>query len=166
MRHGFSLVELLMAVAAMAVLAVIATGFLFSMLTQRDQAVAEAMLTEQPEVVFAMVAKAVRSAETISVKDSGRRLETSRKGECFSFDWDEGEKVIWFGREAGPGCVPPSETTSQLTPKTVRVERVEFKLTEPNESGRNVEMEMDVLVSRPFWQTDEQWSQIFVNVVD
>lgn len=164
--NGFTLIEVLVALAGVSVLAVISMAFLFSILSQRDQAVAEAIVTEQPEVVFPILGKAIRSAQEITVEDNGRRLKTSRQGECFTFVWDQTQQVILFSRQSGSDCVPPEQATNRLTPNTAKVTGLHFSLLEPSDAGRSVQLEMDITAYRPFWQTNKHFSQVFVNIVD
>lgn len=165
-KDGFTIIESVVALAGMAVLAVTSMAFLFSILSQRDQAVAESIVTEQPEIVFPVLGKTIKSAQEISVEDDGRRLKTTREGECFTFAWDQEQQVILFGRQGGSTCVPPEEVTARLTPNTVKVTSLQFELLEPSESARSVQLNMDVAAYRPLWQTNQHFSQVFINVTD
>lgn len=165
-RKGFTIIESVVALAGVAVLALISMAFLFSILSQRDQAVAEAIVTEQPEIVFPILGRVIKAAKEIAVEDDGRRLKTTQEEECFTFVWDQAQQIIFFGRQGGPTCVPPEQATVRLTPNTAKVTSLQFQLLEPGESGKSVRLDMDVAVYRPFWQTNQHFSQVFVNVTD
>ncbi len=166
MRKGFTLIEVLVGLGGVVVLAVAATAFLFSILGQRDQAIAESLAAEQAESIMAVVGTVVRAAELIEVSDGGKRLETSREDECWTFLWDEIAEEIRFGRSEGIGCSPPAGASQRLTAEKVSVERVNFSLVAPDDTSRTLRLEMDVEVSRPLWQTSQSFDQMFVNVVD
>lgn len=165
-RKGFTIIESVVALAAVAVLALTSMAFLFSILSQRDQAVAEAIVTEQPEIVFPILGRVIKAAKEIAVEDDGRRLETTREGECFTFVWDQAQEVIFFGRQGGSTCAPPEQATARLTPNTVKVTSLQFQLLEPGESGKSVRLDMDVAAYRPLWQTSQHFSQAFINVMN
>jgi len=166
MRKGFTLIEVLIGLGGVVVLAVAATAFLFSILGQRDQAIAESLAAEQVESVMAMVGTVTRAAESIEVLDGGKRLETSREDECFTFLWDEIAEEIRFDRSEEIDCSPPVGASHRLTAEKISVERVNFSLVAPDDTSRTLRLEMDVEVSRPLWQTNQSFDQIFVNVVD
>ena len=165
-RQGFTLIEVLIGLVGVVVLAVAATAFLFSTLGQRDQAIGESLAAEQAESVMAVVGTVVRAAGSIEVLDGGKRLETSREDECWTFLWDEVEEKIGFGRSEGIDCSPPAEASRRLTAEKVAVERVNFSLVAPDDTSRTLRLEMDIEVSRPLWQTSQSFDQMFVNVVD
>lgn len=166
MRKGFSLIEVLVALGGVAVLAIAATSFLFSILSQRDQAVAESLAAEQVEAVAAVVGSAVRSARGIEVEDGGKSLELTSASECWLFTWDEVLKQVKFGRSEGTECSPPLTAGEALTAEKAVIERVNFSMLAPDDSSRTVRMEMDVRIYRPLWSTTQEFDQLFVNLVD
>lgn len=165
-QRGFTMVEVVVAIGGMAVLATLAVSFLFSVFTQRDQAIAEIEAIEQSQVVFPMVGTAVRKAENISIANGGKRLEVERSGECFTFEWDEVSEEMKYGRSEAVDCVAPITTDQNLTSAGVNIERVKFSMIEATDSARTVMMEMDVGVYRPLWSGVQNYSQVFVNVMD
>lgn len=166
MKKGFSLIEMLIALGGVVVLAIAATSFLFSILGQRDQAVAESLAAEQAEAVFSLVGTAVRSAEGIEVVDGGKSLELTSSGECWRFSWDEILEQVKFGRSEGVECVAPGNASEFLTTEKVGIERVNFSLLAVGDSSRTIRMEMRVVVYRPLWNTTQEFDQLFVNLVD
>jgi len=166
MKKGFTLIEVLVALSGVVVLAIGSTSFLFSILGQRDQAVAESLASEQAESVFLLVGTAVRSAKEIVVTDGGKTLELIGADECFKFSWDDVEKRLMFGRVEGIDCEAPENADKQLTSDKTVIERVNFSLLDPDDSSRAVNMEMDVTVFRPLWNTAQAFDQLFVNLVD
>jgi len=166
MKKGFSLIEMLIALGGVVVLAIAATSFLFSILGQRDQAVAESLAAEQAEAVFSLVGTAVRSAEGIEVVDGGKSLELTSAGECWRFSWDEFLEQVKFGRSEGVECVAPGSAGEFLTTEKAGIERVNFSLVAVDDSSRTIRMEMRVVVYRPLWNTTQEFDQLFVNLVD
>ena len=166
MKKGFTLVEVLMALTGVVVLTVIATNFLFSILGQKDQAVADSLLTEQIEATATLIATAVRSAETISVADAGRELKLERRGECWLFRWEETEKTLKFGRTVGDDCTAPTAVEGRVTGQKAMVSNGRFELTSVADSSRIVTLMMDVEVYRPLWKSQRHYEQMFVNLVD
>ena len=164
-QTGFTLIELVVALAGVAVVTVAAVGYLIAVLVQRDQAVAEAMLNQQPGVAFAALGKVMRSAQQVMISNGGRRLETVSPDECWGFEWDEGLAAIVYGVDKSVGCSVP-ELTLQLTPSTVKITAMSFEMVTDTDADRSMKVNMDVKVSRPFWKTEQHFEQIFVNVVD
>jgi len=166
MKKGFTLVEVLLALSGVAVLAIGSTSFLFSILGQRDQAVAESLASEQAEAVFSLVGTAVRSAQGIQVTNEGRTLELTGESECFKFSWDNVEERLMFGRVEGVDCEVPLSAGEQLTSEKTAIKGLNFSLLDLDDSSRTVGMEMEVVVFRPLWNTSQTFDQLFVNLVD
>ena len=163
---GFTLIEVLVALVGVVVLAVAATSFLFSILSQRDQAVVEALVAEQMEVVMAVVGGAVRSAKEIVIEDGGKSLELKSKSECFRFSWDEGLNRLTSNYSAGESCLPGSGSTELLTAQAATIENVNFSLLEPDDSSRAVMMDMTVSAYQPLANSSQINSLVLVNLVD
>lgn len=164
-RVGFTVIELVVALAGVAVVVVAAVGYLMVVLTQRDQAVAEAMLNQQPGVVFATLGKVMRSAQQVTISNGSRRLEAVSPDECWGFEWDEEVETIVYGVDKSVGCSVP-ELMLKLTASTVKVTAASFEIITQSDSDRSIKVNMDVRVNRPFWQTEQHFEQVFVNVVD
>ena len=165
-RHGFTLIEVLIALVGVVSLAMAGTSFLFSILSQRDQAVAESLAAEQSEAVFALIGSAVKSAQGISITNGGKSLELVGQSECWLFSWDDGPEQIEFGRSIGTECSPPVDADGALTVEKAKIERVVFSLVTPDDSSRTVKLEMDVKVYRPLWNSSVSFDRLFVNLVD
>jgi len=163
---GFTLIELVIALGGVGALAIGVTSFLFSLLSQKDQAVSESLVAEQVEGVGAMVGSAVRSARSIEVKDGGKILEIEGEEECVIFEWDEEEEVIKYGRETGEDCDSPDDANERITNQKSRVENLNFSLMSEDSSSRSVMMEITVGAYRPMWGNSRAFKQVFVNVVD
>lgn len=163
---GFTLIEIIISFAAIIVLAVAATNFLFSTLAQRDQALTESMLSEQAETAFSIISNAVRSAQQINIIDEGKGLEITNLEECWLFKWDDSSQQLKFNQITGETCSPPSEASQLLTSQLVKVTQVDFDLLEIDDSSRTVSMTLDLQAYRPLWNTTQQFSQVFVNLID
>ncbi len=163
---GFTLIEIIVSFAAIIVLAVAATNFLFSTLTQRDQALAESMLSEQAETAFSIIGNAVRSAQQINIIDEGQGLQITGLEECWLFKWDNSSQQLKFNQITGETCSPPSESSQLLTSQLVKVTQVDFDLLAIDDSSRTVFMTLDLQAYRPLWNTTQQFSQVFVNLID
>lgn len=161
------MIEVTVALAGVAVVAIAAAGFWVGVLAQRDQSIAIGIVTEQPEVVWPMVAKAVKSGRVIRITEAGKRLETEGPNECWTVVIDTAvEQGVLFGRQVGAGCTAPAGPNERLTVRTAVVTDGNFSLTAPNESGRSITMVMTVEAVRPLWRVSRDYSQVFVNVVD
>jgi len=165
-KTGFTLIEIVVSFAAIIVLAIAATNFLFSTLTQRDQALAESMLSEQAETAFSIIANTIRSAQQINIIDGGQGLETTNPEECWLFKWDNSSQQLKFNQITSSSCSPPSEANQLLTSQLVNITQVDFDLLAVDDSSRTVSMTLDLQVYRPLWNTTQQFSQVFVNLID
>jgi len=166
LNTGFTLIEIVISFAAIIVLAVAATNFLFSTLTQRDQALSEAMLSEQAETAFSIIGSAVRSAQQINIIDEGQSLQITSLEECWLFKWDNSSQQLKFNQITGSSCSPPSEANQLLTSQLVEVTQVDFDLLAIDDSSRTVSMILNLQAYRPLWNTTQQFSQVFVNLID
>jgi len=165
-KAAFSLIEILVALGGLVVLSVLAISFFFLTLTQRDEAVAESSAVEQTEAAFALVGRAVRAAQTITVSEAGTRLELTGASECWLFDWDEINGELKYGRTQGSSCSLPAGADERVTSQTAEIENVSFSLLAPDDSSRSIEMTLGVAVFRPLASSQQTFSQVFVNVVD
>ena len=165
-NNGFTLIELVIALGGVGALAIGVTSFLFSLLTQKDQAVGESLVVEQVEGVGALVGSAVRSARDIHIENGGRRLEIEGVDECIVFEWDESNEKVKYGRETGIDCNVPDEADQAMTNQKSRVENLRFSLMSEDDSSRSVMMEITVAAYRPMWESSSTFKQVFVNVVD
>ena len=140
--------------------------FLFSILGQKDQAMAESIAIEQAEVAFSLIGTVVRSAETIEIVSEGKDLRIVGRDECWLFSFDEVFQELRWGKSEGTECVTPSSAEELLSSKKANIERVNFSLLAPDDSSRTVKMEMDILVVRPLWSANQSFSRLFVNLID
>ncbi len=165
-RQGFTLIEILVALVGVVTLAIAATSFLFSILTQRDQAVVETLAVEQIEVVAAVVGSAVRSARTISVENGGKQLDLTTESECWRFWWDESNEELKLNYSSGESCYLGSGSDERLMADQAEVTAVAFSLIDSDDSSRTVGLTMALSVYRPLASTTQTTTQVFVNLVD
>lgn len=165
-KQGFTLVEVLMVLGGVGVLVIGAMSFLFTILSNKDQAVVESRVVEQVEMMEGLMGKAVRSARGLAVSDGGRRLETEGKDECLVFRWDEAEKIVKYGRTIGSGCTVASEANLDLTSRTATIENLNFEIVNADDSSRTVVVEMTVAGYRPLWSHRQDFKLTWLNVVD
>src|SRR3989344_3193141 len=159
-KNGFTVIELVVALAGVAVVVVAAVGYLIAVLTQRDQAVAEAVLNQQPSLVFATLGKVMRSARQVVVSNGNRRLEMVNSNECWGFEWDEGAEAIVYGVDKSAGCSVP-ELSLKLTGSTAKITAASFEIITDTDADRSIRVNMDVKVGRPFWKTEQHFEQVF-----
>ena len=165
-RGGFTLIEILIALSGLVVLALAATNYLFSILSQRDQAIAEAMALDQIETVAAVLADRIRSASTIRGDQGGKRLALIGPGECWLLQIDEANQSLNYGLTRGAGCQPPETADEALTSQKAQIQAASFSLLTSDGSRRSVSFDWTVVVTRPLWQASQHQSNLFVNVVD
>lgn len=165
-QSGFTLIEILIALGGMVILALAATNFLFSILSQRDQAVAEAMAVDQAESINVFVGGLVRSAQTIVVGADGKSLGLKGENDCWLVQINDSEQSLNTGVSQGTDCQIPGAATQRLSSQRVQVTNAVFVLSSSDSSSRSVSFNWTVAVARPFWQLSQDHSQVFVNLVD
>lgn len=165
-QAGFTLIEIIVALTVTVVLSLASANFLFSIISQRDQALAEAILLDQIEAVHSLVAGQVRSARTIEVAADGYSLELAGNGGCWLFAYNAGSQRFDYGFSAGSDCQAPPPADQPLTSQKARVTTAEFRLVSGDSSSRAVGLNWTAAVARPFWQTSQELNRLFVNITD
>ena len=166
MKKGFTLIEILVALGGTVVLALAAAQFLVSILSQRDQALAEAMAVDQAQAVKVLVGNLVRSAEVILIGADGKSLGLQGQNECWLLLINEFEQSLEAGVNQGKNCQIPETVNQRLTSQKVKVTEAGFTLASSDSSSRSVDFAWTIEVARPFWQLTQTHRQVFVNLVD
>lgn len=163
---GFTLIEIVIAVSGLIVLSIASTNFLFSILSQRDQAIAEEMAVDQAEIIYALLADKVRSAKIITVSPDKKSLGLKTADQCWLVVVDPDSQGLYFNLSAGSGCVIPGTADKRLTSQRAAITDADFSLDTSDDSSRTIRFNWTVMVARPLWQTTQTYQQLFVNVVD
>jgi len=165
-RNGFTLVEILVAIIGVSVLILAATGYMFSILVQRDQALSATIVSEQAETIFSVVGDAVRSAQSVAVLNGGSRLELTGHSECWTFEYDGGSARLVFDHVESDTCSPPTSATNNLNSSQASLDSATFSLLSPDDSSRSLELVITVTATRPLFTTTKNFDRVFVNVID
>jgi len=162
--RGFTLLEILVAIAVMSVIGVVTTAMLFSALSWRDKLLAMEQVEESNRVIRRMMERAVGEAEEIEVENN--TLRTSKTGECWSFSWQDVTEELTYSHDQTVDCVPEVDPAGELLPQVVRVRDFEIKMRELSSEGKEVYWKMEISVTRPLGSYETEFEQTVINFVD
>ena len=110
-RAGFTLIEMLVALASFSIVGMVTTGMLFSALTWGDRVRALEEVEEGTRILERTLKRSVAGATIMTENPTGTLLLTGAD-ECWSFAYINGQERINYSHLVEAGCVPTSNPTT------------------------------------------------------
>lgn len=121
---GFSLIEILVAVAILAGLSVVGTQLLWDTLTTRAKQTSIESASDNLRLFTSTITKAIQSAKSISIPDFSTIKITGDP--CLTIRFNSGNKTIEQAIDSSSSCVPPSGGFKAITKSEMIIQNLEF----------------------------------------
>mgnify|MGYP000288898836 CR=1 FL=1 len=163
-QSGFTLLEVLVAAVAVAIVGLITTGILFGALSFADRVAVNEVVEESGRILTRTVVLAVESA--LDVTGGGTNLETISENECWRFLWQEVEEKLYYDRVEAGGCSPNPSPGAELLAEDVQVRNLSFDLQSIETGGEAVKVSFTLKMTRPLAELERSFSFSVLNLVD
>ena len=137
--QGFTLIEMLIALAVFSIVGVATTGMLYSALTWGDRVRTLEEVEEGERILDRTLRRAILNSTAMTESPEGTLLLTGAD-ECWSFVYRPLAQRIDYARVVASGCLPDTNPTESLLPEII-VTGVDFDLTDFETGGRQLHLD-------------------------
>lgn len=135
-EKGFTLIEMVVALATLAVIGMVTTGMLVSALTWGDRVRAMAEVDEGVRVLERTLRNYVMKSTIMTESPSGTLLLTG-PDECFTLAFSSAQQVLRYSKTSGSGCVPSGTATENFLPG-LAITGLDYDFTDFTTGGRQL----------------------------
>lgn len=150
---GFTLVELLVAIAIIGIIATISTQLLWDTVTSRSKQDSIEVSSENMRTFIDNLTNYIQEANSITIPDSST---IKIKGDiCRTIQYDSEKKKISEGIITTAGCEAPDMADIEITQEGIDITKFEFSPTGPHPSTVSLKIEYDDTMNNPLIKSTE-----------
>ena len=123
-RNGFTLVELLVAVAILGIISTISVQMLYDGVTLRAKQYSLETSSESIRMFVKQISTAIIGSENISISEDHSKIDITREDDCETYAF--ADQTIKYSKTTGDTCTPPDSVVPYLLNEEISISNLSF----------------------------------------
>lgn len=164
MSKGFTLIEIVIAIATVSIVSVATMYILFLSLSLRDLTLTSTRTEESLRIFDRYLRLSVLDA--LAITGGGNTLYLQGESECWSFVYDSVDQNLKYAKTTQTGCTPETNPATLFFPSSTKTTSMNFLITPLSSGGRQVKIDGTLKTTLPLDVYETNFSGVYINLVD